>query len=188
MSVTDTEDKYGSASKTLHWLILFLLIIQFSLGYVMTSLAEHNPLGKTLTWWHISTGVMVLILATLFLIWRLLNTRPSHSEMPTWQRLIAHTVHGGLYFCLFLQPLLGITEVMLSGHPIAFYGLFKVPQILPTDKHLGGSIGELHDTVAIVILVLVGLHVLAALYHEFVARHTILRRMLPESLSARLFR
>ena len=188
MSVTDTKEKYGSTSKTLHWVILLLLIVQFSLGYVMTSLTQHHQLVKTLTWWHMSTGVMVLILATAFLIWRLLNTRPSLSGMPAWQRLIAHTFHGGLYFCLFLQPLLGITEVMLSGAPIAFFGLFKVPQILPTDKHLSGLIGGVHDTVAIVILVLVGLHVLAALYHEFVARDAILQRMLPETISKRLFR
>jgi len=179
MSSQDTRDSYGSVTKTLHWTILLLLIVQFTLGYTLTSLPEHDPTVKVLTWWHESTGFLIFIFAILFTVWRLRSVTPSLADQPSWQRALARSVHGGLYLCIFLQPLLGMSEVMLSGHPIAFYGAFRVPQILPTAKHVSEAIGEVHDTVAVIILVLVGLHVLGALYHEFVARDSILARMLP---------
>lgn len=181
MSSRDTKNGYGSTTKMIHWSILLLIVIQFIMGYTLTSLPTKDPAVPTLTWWHESTGFLILILAVVFVTWRSSNVTPSLDELPALQRIVARAVHGLLYLCLFLQPLLGITEVMLSGHPIAFYGLFQIPQILPTNHTLSGSFGELHDGLAVVILVLVGMHAGAALFHEFVERDTILRRMLPGS-------
>jgi cytochrome b561 len=184
MSAPDTKNSYGSISKVFHWLILLLLIIQFTLGYVMTSLGK-APLAHTLTWWHESTGVLIFVLAIVFLLWRLGSVTPSLAEMPVWQRVVGRGVHDGLYICLFLQPLLGMTEVMLSGKAISVYGIFTVPQLVSKAKHLSGVVGSIHNDVAIALLVLVGLHVLAALYHEFVVKDNILRRMLPGTSAAR---
>lgn len=185
MSIADTRNSYGSTTKAIHWTVLLLLIVQFALGYTLTSLPEKDPIVKTLTWWHESTGFLIFILAIIFVLWRMRSVTPSLAEIPVWQRLVARSVHGGLYVCLFLQPLLGMSEVMLSGQPVAFYGAFRVPQILPTSKHASEAIGGVHNIVAVVILVLVGLHVLGALHHEFVARDNILRRMLPGAQPSR---
>lgn len=184
MGSRDTRTGYGSTTKFIHWTILLLIAIQFVLGYTLTSLPEHSSAVPTLTWWHESTGFLILLLAIVFVTWRSSNVSPSLDELPALQRIVAKSVHGLLYLCLFLQPLLGITEVMLSGHGIAFFGIFQVPQILPTSKGLSASIGELHDGTAVVILVLVGMHAAGALFHEFVTHDDILKRMLPGSRKA----
>lgn len=185
MSAADTRNGYGSTTKTLHWTILLLLIVQYALGFTLSSFPEKDPIVKTLTWWHESTGFLIFILAIIFVWWRLRNVTPTLQELPKWQRLLAKSVQGGLYICLFLQPLLGMSEVMLAGHPVAFFGAFQVPQILPASKHASDALGGVHNFVALVLLVLVGLHVLGALQHEFVARDNVLRRMLPGAQPSR---
>ena len=64
----------------------------------------------------------------------------------------------------------------------------KAPQLgnvtltlpIAPDKNLVSAAFQMHGFFAVAILVLVTIHVLAALYHHYVKRDTILRRMLPD--------
>jgi cytochrome b561 len=50
---------------------------------------------------------------------------------------------------------------------------------LPHDKGFISTTFDLHNTFAIVLIVLVSVHVLAALFHHFIRKDNILVRMLP---------
>jgi len=47
------------------------------------------------------------------------------------------------------------------------------------DKELAAAWVQVHGTLAMILAVLAGLHLMAALYHQFIARDTTLRRMFP---------
>ncbi|WP_457155810.1 cytochrome b [Mesorhizobium sp. P5_C1] len=66
------------------------------------------------------------------------------------------------------------------GNELSFFGLFTIPAPFAPDRTTDRTIRELHSLCADGILIAVGLHALAALYHHFVRRDAILTRMLPK--------
>lgn len=169
--------QFGRVTRVLHWLITLMILGMLGLGWYMQSLPEHAPLGHELTKLHEATGVIVLALVVIFALWRLSHPRPTLQGLPDWQRVLARVTHFSLYTVILVQPLSGIFFTTASGHPPSVYGWFTFPQFLPKDKGLAKALTTLHSWLPWMIAVLVGLHVLAALYHQFVQRDNVLKRM-----------
>jgi cytochrome b561 len=72
--------------------------------------------------------------------------------------------------------LLGIANVWIRGDSI--FGLFTVPKF-SLDQGLRHTVEDLHETVANIVLIVAGLHALAALAHHYFMRDGVLKRMLP---------
>ena len=51
MSLRNTTDNYGFISKNLHWILAVLLLLNFSLGFVMVDL-ERGALRSSLFHFH----------------------------------------------------------------------------------------------------------------------------------------
>jgi len=119
-----------------------------------------------------------LVLVVVRLLWRALNPVPQSSSLPLWQRRAAQATHSLLYLLLLALPLLGWASAASRAWSIDF-GMFALPPVLPANPRLGGKLGDIHTFTAYALLALVGLHVLAALYHRFWARDSVLERMLP---------
>jgi cytochrome b561 len=175
----DSTARYGAVTKSFHWTLALLIIGMLILGWVMADLPEHSSLAKTLGSIHKSTGVLTLALGVLFILWRLVNPRPSLAELPAWQRYLAHTTHYLLYFILLAQPLAGLIMVMASGHPVDVYGLFTLPIWAPQSDSWKSAAHLFHTGILpwLIVMLLV-LHVAGAIYHHFVREDSILRRML----------
>ncbi len=175
----DSSTSYGALTRSFHWILTLLMIGMLILGWVMVGFSHHSPLGKTLVSIHKSTGVLTLVVALLFILWRLVNPRPSLAQLPAWQRYLAHATHYLLYFILLAQPLAGLIMVMASGHPVNVYGLFTLPVWTPHSHALASGSHTFHtDVLPWLIVALLALHVLGALYHQFVRHDSITRRML----------
>jgi len=98
--------------------------------------------------------------------------------LPAWQALPARGVHVLLYAMLIVQPLLGIATAWTDGKTILVpFTSIAVPALLAADKELAHQLEDIHKLVANGFYFVVGLHVLAALYHHFVRRDDTLRRM-----------
>jgi cytochrome b561 len=89
---------------------------------------------------------------------------------------LARTVHFALYALLLAALILGIANVWVRGD--SFFGLFTVPKLSP-DQDLRHTVEDRHETVANIVLIIAGLHALAALVHHYFVRDEVLRRMLP---------
>jgi cytochrome b561 len=61
---------------------------------------------------------------------------------------------------------------------ITVFGLFQLPHLVAARSVLGRQAGDVHTFLAWTLLILIGLHVAAALYHFFVRRDRVLQRML----------
>jgi cytochrome b561 len=59
------------------------------------------------------------------------------------------------------------------------FGLFTVPPLMATDRAFGESLEEAHAFLSYLMLVLVGLHAAAAVFHEAILKDGAVARMLP---------
>lgn len=68
---------------------------------------------------------------------------------------------------------------MLHGDRLVLLGGTVVPDLLPVDRKLAHAIFQVHGTVALVLLGLIGMHAIAALYHHFIRKDDVFAGMLP---------
>jgi len=175
-----TAAGYTGIARSLHWLILLLLIVQFTIAWLMPDIKRDTPV-TTLIGLHFSFGTLILAIAIVRLIYRLSHGEPRPEDgIPPWQTTSARIIHWLLYLLLFLVPVLGWINASWRGMPVIFFGRFQMPKLIATHATGWGWTGDVHSLLAeYAILGLVGLHVLAALYHYFIRRDAVLQRMLP---------
>jgi len=169
--------RYTRTAVSLHWLIALLIAGGFGLGWFMTDLPL-SPAKLKYYSWHKWIGVTVFLLALLRLTWRLTHRPPPlPSGMPAWQQQASEWGHRGLYLLIFILPLSGWLYSSASGYPVVYLGLVQLPDLVGRDKVLAGVLHEVHELLATGLLVLVGVHVLAAFKHHFLDRDGLLGRM-----------
>ncbi|HTQ72556.1 MAG TPA: cytochrome b [Acidocella sp.] len=181
------RSRYGTVAVTLHWVVALGILVQIVMGLGMAHLAIPIGLKFELYQLHKSIGITVLFAVVLRVLWRLTHTPPGLPEaMPALERRAATGAHLALYGFMLGLPLTGWALVSVSPYniPTVLFGLIPWPDlpVLSTmpDKNTADAVaGFIHSRLAWGLAALVGLHVLAALRHQFVLRDGILRRMLP---------
>ena len=178
--VIDAQPRYTRTAIFLHWLILALLIAQYSIAWTMPHIGRNTPVS-TLIGLHFSIGVLILGVIIIRLIWRAIHGEPTPlAGVPPWQVRSARVIHWLLYLLLVIVPVLGWINASYRGMPVMFFGLVQVPPLVGTHAAAWRWTGDIHTLIAeYAILPLVGLHVAAALYHYFIRRDRVLQRMLP---------
>ena len=170
---------YTATAKSLHWLIVLLLIVQFVAAWTMPHIGRKTPVS-TLISVHFTMGILILAVAVVRLAWRFSHGEPEPEDgVPPWQTASARILHLLLYLLLFVLPLLGWINASWRGMPIVMFGV-TVPQLVATHAPGWSWTGDVHALLSNYLLTaLVGLHVLAGLYHYFIRRDRVLQRMLP---------
>jgi len=189
MEARNNRLRYGSVAMSLHWLIAGLVVVNLGLGLYMADLPRSDTSRFLLFQTHKSIGLTVLTLSILRLGWRLMNPIPPLPRgLNPLLRLGAHISHFLLYFFIIAIPLAGWAMVSSSslGLPTQYFGLFAWPNISflaslpPATKAANLDLfKDTHSLLAYGAIALVMLHVLAALYHQFIRRDDVLRRMVP---------
>jgi cytochrome b561 len=169
---------YGVPAKTFHWLIVGLLIVQYFIGWFMPDIHRNMQPGVGMMF-HISVGITILAIMTARFVWRLLHPVAPESSLPPWRRLSSEAVHWLLYLAVFGVTLTGWFFASMRGWTIRYFGLFDLPMLTVANSPVAQAIGRWHQTLEWALLVLIGLHVLAALAHLFVYRDRVMARMLP---------
>jgi cytochrome b561 len=179
MQLKTTAEVWGSVAKFLHWSIAILVILMMIGGKTMGDL----PNGPDKMWvysMHKSMGLTILALMLLRLVWRLFDPRPAAPPgLGKLARTASRTVHASFYVLLIVMPISGWLYNSASNFPLKWFGLFSVPALSGPDKELKHFAHEVHETVFLIILGVLVLHVAAALKHHFIDRDSVLRRMLP---------
>lgn len=185
----NTETRYGAVAVTLHWLIAIGIIGMLILGKYMQALPDTDASKFDLFQLHKSFGISILALSVLRLLWRLVNKVPAlPAHMGRWERFAAHTSHFLLYVLMVGIPLSGWALASSSplGIPTLWFGQFEVPH-LPglqgyADQHaVEHQAHEVHEWLGNLMIVLLLIHVGAALKHHFWDRDDVLIRILPFS-------
>jgi cytochrome b561 len=178
MALTNTLTKWGAVSKTLHWLIVVLIIVQYTLAEAADDLTGYGKL-VTLSR-HKSLGLTILGLAILRLLWRWVNPTPElPAGMKPWERWAAKLSHFGLYTLLFAIPVAGWMLSSASNFPVSWFGLVRLPDLVPADKGLQELFHDVHEGLFKILVALAVVHIAAALKHHFWKKDDVLKRMLP---------
>jgi cytochrome b561 len=179
----NSPTRYGNVAMTLHWLIAIAIIGMLVLGKYMHGLPRSDPDRFMLYQLHKSIGLTILALTVLRVGWRVINPAPPlPASMPIWERWAAHASHFLLYALMLLIPLSGwaVASTSSSGVPTSWFGLFEVPHLpVPVTEEAHEAAEEGHELFGNLMILLLLVHVAAALKHHFWDRDTVFRRMLP---------
>lgn len=149
---------YSLLQIRLHWVVAVLVIFQLIFGEGIAdsfdARLESGASGYSLqAVLHIAAGVLIGLLALWRLSLRLGRGVPDEGAGPLG--LAAKLAHWSFYAILIVAPVVGL---------VAWFGGSE-------------TAGDLHEIAKPLLIVLIGAHVLAALWHQFILKDGLLRRM-----------
>jgi cytochrome b561 len=148
--------------------MLLLIFGMLGVGIYMSDLDKTDPLREQLLTMHQSTGVLVLLLAVVRVIWLKVSPPPPlPATLENWEKTLTTVVKTLMYLLMFLIPLAGMLIINTKGNAVTFYGLFELPQLTGSDDELHELMEEVHEFLAFSLLFLVVLHITGALKHRF---------------------
>lgn len=176
---TPHRARFSGAARWFHWLAFAFV----ALAYLLINLRELYPRGseprQLFMQGHIVIGLLVFALVLPRLLHRLRNSPPETSPpLASWQSTLSSLTHGLLYAFLVVQPVLGLLTVFTEGRPviIPFTGL-EIPSPWIEDSVLSHQLEDVHKLIGEVFYYVIGLHILAALWHHFGRGDDTLKRM-----------
>jgi len=170
---------------------LMILTAYVIIYYMHWVLGNDAPNRGEFVNYHKAVGLSTLIFLVIRIYWRATNPHPKlPSSMPKWQVMASNGTHYLLYLFLIAIPLSG----WIGNSSGVNYGLFRIP---PLDQVAWGVwflefIGVTYDDFQapfdyfhyhlsgpILLPIILAAHIGAALYHHYVEKDDVLRRMLP---------
>ncbi|HKS17728.1 MAG TPA: cytochrome b/b6 domain-containing protein [Bradyrhizobium sp.] len=165
--------RYQPVLVALHWLLAVMIIGLLCLGFfVLANMPNTDPKKLDILVWHMAGGMLVLALMILRFIIRVRSARPATATTgsPLLDRL-ASIAHHSFYVIVFLMIATGWTTGWLisgafqpNGEPLP-----DTFAVFPTFRA--------HAALAALLAILIVAHLAAALYHQFVLKDGLFRRM-----------
>lgn len=172
--------RYSPPAIALHWLMAWLIIAVYFMGLSIDSI----PIGPDriqIVTWHKWLGVTIAFLWFTRVAVRLTTPTPAMPEgSPAWQNSAAHLTHIALYVLMIAIPFSGWLMSSAKGYTTTFFGFFDLPNLLEKDKALGHTLKEVHEFLANTLMILVVVHIGAALKHQLFDKDNLLERMRPK--------
>ncbi len=180
MSVIDPRPRYAASRRWMHWGMFVLVLLAYLAINVFTWFPRGSAARANILAAHFLAGLAVLLLVLPRLALRYRHLQPSVMPPPgRWADLLGKTTHAALYVFLLVQPLLGVITLQVGGKPVRLFGLTLLPSVVShPDRALSHQIEELHGTIGTIFYWVIGLHILAALWHHFGRRDNTLQRMI----------
>lgn len=171
--------RYSPGLRRLHWLMALLLLLVYLAVEQRGLFARGTPARAAMMQTHFWLGLSVLALVAWRIALRVRRGVPAiHPPLPAWQALPAGLLHLLLYAFLIAMPVLGLLTAWTDGKVLYVpFSQLALPALVAPDPALAERLEDLHGSIGEFFYWVIGLHVLAALYHHFVRRDDTLRRM-----------
>jgi cytochrome b561 len=179
MPLRNTPAGYGLIAQLLHWIVAGLIGYQYVLATRAADASLFQKLGILAT--HKSIGITILTLAALRLVWSYgvgPHPAPPPAE-PLYRRRLAAISHAALYALMIAMPVTGWIMSSAANTPVSVFGRLTLPNLVRPHSDWVDTLKSVHGMLFEVLAVIVAVHVLAAMYHHFMLRDTVLRRMIP---------
>ncbi|WP_225940954.1 cytochrome b [Sphingopyxis sp. OAS728] len=181
------DRRYSPVGQIFHWVMAALVIFQLGWGWHMSRIPAGGDKLEAFRI-HAELGLLMFVLAILRGIWRLVIPGPvNDADRLGWQTVAAYVTHILFYLCFFGLPLSGWAMwSTVKGEELKIAGVIPWPY-MPFDT-LAPQIQwwildwaeGIHLLLIILLVVMIPMHVGAALKHHFWDRHDVLRGMLPD--------
>ena len=177
MTASAKQADFAVSQKIIHWIMAVLLMLDLfvaqkfgnpmELADRLESRVDHSTLG---------TIVCVLFVIRLLLRFRYGGAALPPS-MPNWQQQLAHWAHVALYVLIGFLLLSGMATAVNATNPITLFGQFDIT-LGQTQDDTFRFVRQFHEFATDAMIALIGLHILAALYHGIIKRDGTTGRML----------
>ena len=197
MQLKNTKENYGLVAISLHWIVALGFLLAYAAVYYRHwfsegefSMTELNSNVVSLHL-HLSFGITVGAFVLLRVIWKLANKTPKDvSKGNKFEKFSAHAMHWVLYAVMIIMPITGYMGTRLDTK---FFLLFDIPKFNDTWLYTAlveqwlkmnwESFEPIMDSIhknggEYVVWVLIAIHAGAAIYHHFVRKDMVLKRML----------
>jgi cytochrome b561 len=180
MQLMNSKAQYGAVAQILHWLTALFVICGWLLGTFHDDLPKGAARSVALSI-HMTLGQCVIVFLIARLAWRMVNPPPPPE--PTrfgWlQQAVAALTHYVLYALLVAVPVMGIVVQLKRGNTLPLFSVWDVASPWPVDRAMARSLLKVHEYLADALLLLAGVHAMAALAHHHLFEDRTLLRMLP---------
>jgi cytochrome b561 len=159
-----TSTGYSGLQILLHWAILVLIAVNWFVSEGMEEAFDAHTEGAAVAFWpssiHVYVGLAVLVLVLVRLVLRVGRGAPAVPQGTSRViDLAGQASHLALYGLLVIVPTLGAVAWYLGYDPA----------------------GGLHVLAMNIMLILIGLHAAAALFHQYVLKDGLIARMMRPS-------
>jgi len=169
---------YTTVAKILHWSIAVLIVMMLVFGQGFDEPKTDDEMVFSLAG-HSSLGLTVVGLLVLRILWRLGHPPPElPGDLNAAQKSAAKLSHLVLYALMIYVPLTGLYAIAAHEMVATPFGAFNLNAAL---SFLGDGNFEgrrfFHEVGTWGLIGFLGLHIAAALQHQFVLKDGVLRRM-----------
>jgi len=170
--------QYDRMLVVLHWVLAIGLFYQLGLGLWMEDIPKDPP-GVRAGWFnlHKSIGICLGFLILWRLGWRVTHSVPAPPIGNTdFQNKLSQWAHRALYVCMVVLPVSGFMGSSFSPYPVKFFGL-PLPKLWEPSPEGKELFSEIHEVSAFIMMIIIILHISAAIWHQWVKRDGLLSRM-----------
>lgn len=183
------EGRFSPVGVVFHWVMAALVLFQIGLGWAMNLAVPAG--GEKIFWFEVHSGIglVIFVLAFFRMVWRAMVSSPfNDADTQGWKTIAAFVVERTFYVCFFLLPITGwvMWSAFAPPGPLSVAGFIPWPQLpfeeVPLEMRwqIMGIAESVHLLLVWVLMILVPVHVAAALKHHFWDRHDVLTGMLPD--------
>lgn len=168
--------QYSKRMVIVHWLTLALLIAAWFLGDALDEAREDGEATLAGYVAHALVGGAILLFTVMRLYFRSKDGTPEPVGSGLMDK-VATGIHHALYTVLFLLPVSGV--VIIASSDVGKALLAGDAALLP-EKFQGAiahNAHEMHEVLVNVLIVLVVVHVLGAIKHQFIMKDGLMSRM-----------
>jgi cytochrome b561 len=180
------EGRFSPVGVFFHWLMAILIVVQLALGWLLSAMPAGG--GKLAGYaLHGTIGVAIFAIAVFRIIWRTMVPDPYNAaDRQGWRTTVAYVVEHLFYLTFFILPLSGWAMWSSVASPGSIHFVISWPQLPFYDLETWRQWAildvaeDFHLIFAWLLMLMIPLHVGAALKHHFWDRDDVLQGMLPQ--------
>ena len=173
---TARANKYHPALAILHWTLAWFILASLAFGFfVLKDMPNADPHKLDMLQWHMGLGMAIFaaMLVRLAVRWR--TAKPSPAGVGTQASArAAGWAHLAFYVLVFGMVVTGYATGLIAHLNDIVFARSGAP--LPATFDVYPTF-HLHGWIALVLAILIGLHVLGALWHWLGLRDRVMGRM-----------
>ena len=165
--------QYSVRTAITHWAIFALIIAAAFLGH---ELDESKDAAEKLSMFpiHFLIGDLAVLLTLLRIYFRKKDGEPAPANANPLLNKVAALTHVGLNLSVIAVGVTGVITVVKSGVIKALQA--NDPALVPDFSQVEAK--EVHELFIGIMVLLIVFHIAAALYHQFVLKDKLLRRIM----------
>ncbi|WP_415343618.1 cytochrome b [Enterobacter hormaechei] len=174
-------------AKFLHWLMAFIWIGAWFVGYVAVTWRDELNGDHSLTIAHKALASTLLLLVIIRIAWRLTHPAPPLPDsMSAVMRRAAHAGHFVIYAAgLIALPVSGWLWSSVADKPIMVLWSFRLPPLAAPHPEYYELMKDIHVTLAFTMGAVIAGHILIAIKHALIDRDGIMSGMPPKAFISR---